>query len=250
MADASKNAPTGYPDGYLQLTADPLASYVLVLPLLLVYQVGLLMTHGQTMNGADVISITLLRNYGWNGLLAYDAVLLLVGFVIGGILLKRGKFDYKLAIPVAIESTVYAILMGLLITYVLSHMMTQAIGWIPNATDDLLEGVSVPARICLAIGAGVNEEFVFRLGFFGGLLWLGRKLLPAKKGVVVLSAVLISSVLFSLAHYLGPEAFALDTFLFRFLAGVFFCGLFWLRGFAVSVYTHAIYDVIVMVILA
>ena len=33
-------------------------------------------------------------------------------------------------------------------------------------------------------------------------------------------------------------------------AGAFFCGLFWLRGFAVSVYTHAIYDVIVMVILA
>ena len=141
-------------------------------------------------------------------------------------------------------------IMGLLITYVLSHMMPNAIGWLPNSTDELLEGVSVPARVCLAIGAGVNEEFVFRLGFFGGLLWLGRKVLPEQKTTVVLTAVLISSVLFSLAHYLGPEAFAVDTFLFRWLAGVFFCGLFWLRGFAVSVYTHAIYDVIVMVILA
>lgn len=242
------NAPSkAEPDGYFQLTADPLASYVLVLPLLLIYQVGLFLTRGATINGADIISVLLLRNYGWNGMLAYDAVLLLVGFVIGGVLLKRGKFDYKLALPVTVESTVYAIVLGLSITYVLQHIPL----WIPLATDDLLAGVSVPARVCLAIGAGVNEEFVFRLGMFGGMLWLVRTATKAEpKGGHVLAAVAVSSLLFSLAHYLGPEAFEVRSFLFRFLAGVFFCGLFWLRGFAVSVYTHAIYDVIVMVILA
>jgi hypothetical protein len=244
---AAKKSQSGQqPEGYFQLTADPLASYVLVLPLLLVYQLGLFLTHGATMNGADVISITLLSHYGWNGLLAYDGVLLLVGFVIGGVLLKRGKFDFKLAIPVAIESTVYAIFLGLMITYVLQHALPGA--WLPNAAGDDLEGVGALARVCLAIGAGVNEEFVFRLGFFGGLCWLGQKFMEKK--AAVLAAVALSSVLFSLAHYLGPEQFELYSFFFRFLAGAFFCGLYWLRGFAVSVYTHAIYDVIVMVVLA
>jgi hypothetical protein len=237
---AAKKSPSREePQGYFQLTADPLASYVLVLPLLLVYQLGLFLTHGATMNGADVISITLLSHYGWNGLLAYDGVLLLVGFVIGGVLLKRGKFDFKLAIPVAIESTVYAIFLGLLITYVLRHAMPGV--WLPNATGDDLEGVGALARICLAIGA-------FRLGFFGGFCWLGQKFMEKK--AAVMAAVVLSSLLFSLAHYLGPEQFQLYSFFFRFLAGAFFCGLYWLRGFAVSVYTHAIYDVIVMVILA
>jgi len=37
------------------------------------------------------------------------------------------------------------------------------------------------------------------------------------------------------------------VFTFRFLAGILFGLLFWFRGFAVAVYTHAIYDIVVLV---
>jgi hypothetical protein len=37
-------------------------------------------------------------------------------------------------------------------------------------------------------------------------------------------------------------------FTFRLLAGVFFGLLFWFRGFAVAVYTHALYDVYVLLV--
>jgi len=96
--------------------------------------------------------------------------------------------------------------------------------------------------------AGVNEEFVFRLGLLSALVWAGQKLMA--KNPAVLVAVGVSSLLFSLAHYMGPEPFAVYSFLYRFIAGVLFCALFWLRGFAVAVYTHAIYDVLVMVVFA
>ena len=54
-------------------------------------------------------------------------------------------------------------------------------------------------------------------------------------------------MLFSAAHYVGPsgDKFLWLTFLFRFLAGVFFAVLFRYRGFGIAVGTHAFYDVLV-----
>jgi len=62
-------------------------------------------------------------------------------------------------------------------------------------------------------------------------------------------AVILSSLVFSGIHYIGSlgDAFTLGSFMFRFFAGVILAVIFYLRGFAVAVYTHAIYDIIVMV---
>ena len=58
------------------------------------------------------------------------------------------------------------------------------------------------------------------------------------------------ALLFSLAHYVGPggDTFAIHSFLFRFLAGALFGIIFLGRGLAVAVYTHAIYDIYVLVL--
>ena len=69
---------------------------------------------------------------------------------------------------------------------------------------------------------------------------------PVRNSTALLPAALLSSVLFALAHYLGPEEFTLYSFAFRFLAGLVFAALFVFRGFAVAVYTHTIYDVYVL----
>ena len=59
--------------------------------------------------------------------------------------------------------------------------------------------------------------------------------------------VVLTSLLFSAAHYVGPcgDPFRWLTFLFRFLAGVFFAVLFRYRGFGIAAGTHAFYDVLV-----
>ena len=57
----------------------------------------------------------------------------------------------------------------------------------------------------------------------------------------------IAATVFSLAHYLGPlgDHFTLTSFVFRALAGLWFTLVYRLRGFAVAVYAHALYDLFV-----
>jgi len=63
-------------------------------------------------------------------------------------------------------------------------------------------------------------------------------------------AVLLTSGLFSLAHYVGPlgDAFDFYSFVFRTLAGIFFAVVFLVRGFGIAAGTHAVYDMLVGVV--
>jgi membrane protease YdiL (CAAX protease family) len=62
-----------------------------------------------------------------------------------------------------------------------------------------------------------------------------------------LGAVVLTSLLFSAAHYLGPQGDRLElfSFVFRFVAGGFFALLFVYRGFGIAAGTHALYDIFV-----
>jgi hypothetical protein len=62
---------------------------------------------------------------------------------------------------------------------------------------------------------------------------------------------IVSSLIFSGVHHLGSmgEAFTLGAFAFRFFAGVVFAALYQARGFALAAWTHALYDIWVMVFL-
>jgi membrane protease YdiL (CAAX protease family) len=57
--------------------------------------------------------------------------------------------------------------------------------------------------------------------------------------------VVISSLAFSLYHYLGSEPFSPQTFAFRTAAGFYFGAVFVFRGFGISAGSHAAYDVVV-----
>ena len=100
--------------------------------------------------------------------------------------------------------------------------------------------------IVLSAGAGFHEELVFRLFLLGGMALGLKKILPNQPWLGVTIAVVVTSVLFSLAHYVGPPEFTWYTFWYRSFAGIFFAALFVARGFAVAAYTHALYDIYVM----
>lgn len=227
------------PEGYFEQSADLLNSLILVVPLLLIYELGLLLTGGETLNGVDFITVFLARHWGLQGILVFNGVLVGAGLAGVWVLKNERGFNPKIVIPVILESTVYALFLGTAILVVMSRIPGLAAGG---------AGYNVVERVFLSIGAGVNEELVFRLGLFTALAWSLGKF--TGKGTAVALAVVITSVLFSLVHYVGPtESFELHSFVFRFLAGAIFCGIFMTRGFAVAVYTHAIYDIYVMVIL-
>jgi hypothetical protein len=61
-------------------------------------------------------------------------------------------------------------------------------------------------------------------------------------------ATVIGALLFSAFHYIGPlgEPFKLESFVFRAIAGLAFSALYLLRGFGITAWTHALYDVAVL----
>jgi membrane protease YdiL (CAAX protease family) len=95
------------------------------------------------------------------------------------------------------------------------------------------------------LGAGIYEELLFRLILLSLVLWLLHwSKLP--RWAQILLAVVITSLLFSAAHYVGGrEPILWFSFVFRFLAGVFFALLFLCRGFGIAVGAHAGYDILV-----
>jgi membrane protease YdiL (CAAX protease family) len=62
--------------------------------------------------------------------------------------------------------------------------------------------------------------------------------------------VLLSSLLFAVAHYVGPygDVPRWPSFLFRTLAGIFFAVVFLYRGFGIAAGSHAAYDILLGVL--
>ena len=104
-------------------------------------------------------------------------------------------------------------------------------------------------QLVLAVGAGIYEEFVFRVILITGFASvLGLVFQWGRIGKNTVS-ILLASAMFSGFHFLGPfgEQPSLDLFLVRLFAGTFLGALYILRGFGIAAYTHTIYDLIVLI---
>ncbi|HVY45636.1 MAG TPA: CPBP family intramembrane glutamic endopeptidase [Minicystis sp.] len=223
-----------------------LTSLVLVFPLFLVYQVGVLFTLPM-LNGADFLTVFLFRNLGLStkAYLGYTAIVA-AAFAIGVLILRRRQqFDPGLVWRVFLESAIYALTMGSLIVFVMTRVF--------HISPRLAGGVaaqSLGTRVVMSLGAGVYEETVFRLGIMTGLGALLERGLGLRRWISAVVALAVSSALFSAMHHIPPygDPFAIGVFTFRVLAGACFGLIFWYRGFAVAVYTHALYDLYVLVL--
>jgi hypothetical protein len=223
-----------------------LTSLILVFPLFLIYQVGVLYTLPM-LNGADFLTVFLFRNVGLttSGYLGWTAAVT-AAFAVGVIVLRRRQqFDLGLVWRVLLESAIYALTMGSLIVFV----MTKLFGISPRLAGGVADQ-GFATRIVMSLGAGVWEETVFRLGLLAGLTALFERVVGLRRALAALLGLVISSVLFSAMHHIPPygDPFAIGVFTFRVLAGACFGLIFWFRGFAVAVYTHALYDLYVLLI--
>jgi len=222
------------------------ASLILIAPLYLAYEVGVMFS--TSMNGVDFVTYALYALVGGsrrNFLLLHLAlaVLLLVWVVR---LRRRGALTAAALAPVCLESTAYALALGTCIVFVVQRLFGLAL--VMAAGDTLVLG-STGQAVVISLGAGVHEELVFRLVLMGGGVWLLRRS-GLRPRVALALALIGSALLFAAAHHLGArgEPFDLATFAFRALAGAVFGLIFWYRSLAHAVYTHAVYDLWVLVI--
>lgn len=67
--------------------------------------------------------------------------------------------------------------------------------------------------------------------------------------LIMLAWAVVCAIVFSGVHYVGSmgDSFALPSFLFRAVLGLALTLIFVTRGFAAAVWTHAVYDIWVLV---
>lgn len=232
--------------GYLAASRDPFTSAVLLVPLFLFYQVGILAT-GNLRNGVDFVTTTLFTAVDGSivAYLAFNGVVL-AGFAIALLALRtKGHFEPRIVPWMMLECTIYALLFGVVVVAMIRGLGLGGLLGVGLAAD-APGTMGLLDKVVMSAGAGLYEEIVFRLVLMGGLFWLGHKVMTMPRFVAAALALVISSVVFSAVHHIS-EPFTMSAFTFRLFAGAVFAGLYQARGLAVAAYTHAFYDVWVMV---
>ncbi|MFL5402944.1 MAG: type II CAAX prenyl endopeptidase Rce1 family protein, partial [Gemmatimonadales bacterium] len=151
----------------------------------------------------------------------------------------------------AAESIVYALLFG----FVVGTLTAMLLPGLSLAGDSarLALGPSVgwglPTQLMISLGAGIYEELLFRVLLVGGLFSLATVAFGWDAVRAKVFAVGIGAFIFSAFHYIGPygEPLALGSFTFRMIAGLLLSVLYVLRGFGITAWTHALYDVFLAV---
>ena len=236
---------------YWEVSRAPRYSLVFALPLLLLYQILATLQpvgrEGSLRNGADVVLESLfIALAGRRGPLLFMLCLIAGGLWLvvrdmrrRGSRLRGSVFALMLA-----ESTLLALGFGIVVAALTSQLVRSPL-MIGPAQVETLDWWS---RLMLAVGAGIYEELLFRVVLVAALAWIGNNVLGWRPAIAGLWATLLGAMLFSAAHYVGPygDRLTLYSFVFRMIAGIFFSALYLLRGFGITAWTHALYDLFLL----
>lgn len=239
---------------YWQASKAPRYSLLFALPLLIIYQIlAALVPAGPggvgIRNGADVMFQAL---FVWLAG-AWGPRIFMLGLIgVGAWLIakdiraNRGSLSPPILGGMLLESAVLSIAFGIVV-----GSLTAALLGTPPPTMALGGPVTQLSRgtlLMLSIGAGIYEELLFRVVLVGLLAWGGTKVLGWRPLTAGIAATIIGALVFSAFHYIGPygDPFDVYSFVFRTIAGLFFSGLYLLRGFGITAWTHALYDVLLL----
>jgi hypothetical protein len=221
--------------------SDPWSDLVLTLPMFVGYHLGVIFL--PIRNAADVVTRELV-SLANHDMAAYGGLTLGIGLVYVLVLGLAGRghaLRWQRFALIATEGVVYAIAMRLLASYVVGRV------FLGSPADGPFAGA------IMSLGAGLYEELAFRVGLFGVGLKVIRLFRPSATSfghaVTAVSWALVTAAVFSGWHYVGAlgDPFDARSFLFRWVCGAVFVAIYALRGFAPVVWTHAVYDLWVMV---
>jgi hypothetical protein len=239
---------------YWRAARAPRYSLTFAFPLLVAYEVlAFTLSHDSlagVRNGADVLlkSVFVLLG-GRNGLLVFGGLLVGTGLVLAWRDRRRsGPMEGRVFVLMLLESVLYALVFGL-VTGTLTGLLLHGLH-VDRALALGPADMGLPTRVMISLGAGIYEELLFRVLLVGTLAWAVRRALgwgPAGAGVF---ATVVGAVVVSAFHYVGPygDRLELGSFTFRAIAGILFSALYLLRGFGITAWTHALYDVFLSLI--
>jgi membrane protease YdiL (CAAX protease family) len=228
---------------YLTVSKSPLYSFIFTLPLFLLYEVGIFLISSrdidQLRNGADVLMRQVLESFGIYGMYGFGGTFL-IGFLIAFIRQKKNlrtsEIESRFLLIMFFESIVWATLLVIMMIKIPTFLSL-------SNEDHLIQ------QVVLAIGAGIYEEFVFRVLLISGLAILFGLIFNWGEFGKTFLSVIISSAIFSIFHFFGSygDTFSFPLFFVRFFAGIFLAMIYIFRGFGITAYAHSIYDLFVLV---
>jgi len=237
---------------YWELTRSPRYSLSFALPLLILYEVLALALNQGTgsgiRNGADVllrsVAATVLGDRGpvlFGGLVALVLLVLAIRDRRRSGAGLRPRLFVLMLMESALLAVAFGIVVGLITAQLLNALPTMAMSQTSAQMD-------WPVVFMVSLGAGVYEELVFRVILVSGLLLAARTLFGWGTVAASTFAVVTGALVFSAFHYIGPYGDSLEapSFVFRTVAGLAFSGLYVTRGFGVTAWTHALYDVFLL----
>lgn len=294
---------SGEPAGeYWAEASRPLASLAFVVPLLAIYEWGVMSVsqhpqqthvHQTLRNGVDY---WLRAQLSWLGF-GYDwcVPMLLVATLVGLQILSRQRWSVRFSVlwGMAAEAAVFAallIIVGQMLPWTSANippgdgtveflrpgellhsqeglLLAEAAagnisGKIATPSADAWPHPAPRLHWVTCLGAGIYEEFVFRLCLVP-LIYGAVRLLGLPREMSLLVTVTTSGLLFAAAHYLQVDVETnrlslvgtfdyiarhkevWSAFGFRFLAGCLFGSLLMIRGFGIAAGCHMIYDLFV-----
>ena len=232
---------------YWRETRRPLVCLAFVLPLLALYEGGVLVLGPSAIrNGADVWLRQLLDVVGLGSYFLLPLLTVAVLLAWHHTTRQPWKVSAGVLYGMLIESALLGFLL-LILAHLQSSLMQQfSATAAPLTTSIQQDAVKILSSLISFLGAGVYEEVLFRLMLLPAVAallgWLGTN-----TSLRITGAVILTSLAFSAAHYVGVhgDSWHAFTFFFRFSAGVFFALLFVYRGFGVAAGAHALYDIFV-----
>ncbi len=229
---------------YFLLSRKNTYNFLLAMLLLALYETFKLLFGGemQVINGVDAWF-----QYLFSYLPYKTWVLSAVVFLVGLIFFIR---DYKAGVRISfgimflmlIEATFWATLIFFSLPKGMNYLKELLPMQVAVKSPNLLQ------QIGLSFGAGFYEELFFRLIMVWGLL-LFFKLLgkPQNKFLKNVLIVVITALTFSAVHYIGSlgDEFTWYSFIYRTIFGMIMSIMIIARGFAITSWSHAIYDIFV-----
>ena len=228
---------------YLLKSRTSFYSFLFTLPLFFLYEVNILFLSWDDIlvvrNGADFLMRNILESFDIYGLYGLGLVFFL-GLLVTYIFFIKEDQQQEVNVNFLFIMLAESMLWSVVLYFLLFKFMVLLMNPL---------GKTILQQVTLAIGAGIYEEFLFRVLLIAGLSGILGFVFMWDKTFKNIIAVVLSGGIFSAFHFMGEygDFFSMELFLIRFFAGLILGVLYMYRGFGITAYTHSIYDLIVLI---
>ena len=228
---------------YLLKSRTSFYSFLFTLPLFFLYEINILFLSWDDIlivrNGADFLMRNILESFDIYGLYGLGLVFFL-GLLVTYIFFIKEDQQQEVNVNFLFIMLAESMLWSVVLYFLLFKFMVLLMNPV---------GKTILQQVTLAIGAGIYEEFLFRVLLIAGLSGILGFVFMWDKTFKNIIAVVLSGGIFSAFHFMGEygDFFSMELFLIRFFAGLILGVLYMYRGFGITAYTHSIYDLIVLI---